>query len=97
MLKKIVVFLLGMFVYGNLYASEPVNFVVIGDMPYTEQDKVTLKALKKAIPALEPKVLIHYGDLMSGGESCTETLLTSRKEQIYAFLPRPCCLYPRRQ
>ncbi len=94
MLKKIVVFLLGLFVHGNLYASEPVNFVVMGDIPYTEQDKVTLKALKKAIPALEPKVLIHYGDLMSGGESCIETLLTSRKEQIYFFLPRHAAYTP---
>jgi len=82
------VVLLFIVIYTHINADERVNFVVMGDMPYTKKDKVTLESLKTAIPLLHPMVLVHYGDLMSGGESCTDSLLKSRKEQIVAFNPR---------
>ena len=93
-LKQISTVLLFSCIQNTLYASDVVNFVVMGDMPYTQKDKETLKVLETAIPALAPKVLIHYGDLMSGAESCTEALLSTRKEQIYSFLPRHAVYTP---
>ena len=81
-----VLLLLGIF-YSFFYTKEPISFIVMGDMPYTAEDKITLKKLSTMIPALKPSVLVHYGDLKSGGESCTDELLKSRRDQIYAFLP----------
>ncbi len=77
-----------MLVCSAIDASERVHFVVMGDMPYTQKDKVTLTSLKYAIPLLEPMVLIHYGDLISGNESCTDSLLKHRRDQIVAFSPQ---------
>ena len=86
-MKTLLIMLICFVLYGNVYAKESVSFVVMGDMPYTEKDKLTLQSLSTAIPLLYPQVLIHYGDLMSGGESCTERLLENRKSEIYDLLP----------
>jgi hypothetical protein len=66
----------------------------MGDMPYTKQDKLTLERLKMAIPQLDPDVLIHYGDLMSGSESCTNSLLQNRRDQIVSFSPKKVVYTP---
>ena len=73
--------------YISSYAKDRITFVVMGDMPYTSEDNVTLNKLSKAIPLLDPSVLVHYGDFKSGVESCTDDLLKSRRDQIYSFLP----------
>ena len=70
-------------------ASQPVQFAVIGDMPYTDAEYALLEhpdgALAKAIKALDPPVLIHLGDFKPGRLSCSDELLQDRYRQI-AFL-----------
>lgn len=75
---------------GNV-AAQTTQFVVIGDMPYTDTDTeyALLEhpdgALAKAIKALDPPVLIHLGDFKQGRLSCSDELLQDRYRQI-AFL-----------
>lgn len=70
-------------------SSHQVEFVVMGDMPSLPRDKVTLQKLQVLIPQFDkqPDVLIHYGDLISGAESCTDNLIKQRKAQMASFLP----------
>jgi len=85
--KAVWVVLIWFAIYGVTDAKEPITFVVMGDMPYTAEDKITLKKLSVAIPALKPSVLVHYGDLKGGGESCTDALLKARRDQFHDYLP----------
>ncbi len=68
-----------------------VTFVVIGDMPYSEEENESLTApngkFVKAIQAINPPVLVHYGDMKAGGEDCTDSLLETRQAQIAALHP----------
>jgi len=71
--------------------SKKVSFVAIGDMPYKKQEVAMLTApngeIVKAIKQLNPDVLVHFGDIKSGGTSCTDDLLISRREQLFNLLP----------
>ncbi len=78
----------------NVAAEDPqsrVTFVVIGDMPYSDEENVNLTApdgaFVKAIQAINPPVLIHYGDFKGGSEDCTDALLEARQAQIFALNP----------
>lgn len=68
-----------------------VTFVVIGDMPYSDEEDESLTApdgeFVKAIQAIKPAVLVHYGDFKAGGEDCTDILLETRQAQIFALYP----------
>ncbi len=69
--------------------SKTTQFVVIGDMPYTDAEYALLEqpdgAIAKAIKALDPPVMIHLGDFKHGRLSCSDELLQDRYRQI-AFL-----------
>ena len=71
--------------------AEPVEFVVLGDMPYSTQEKTSLTGpdgeIFAAIQAVKPPVLIHYGDFKGGGENCTDDLITTYKNQIANLNP----------
>jgi len=69
--------------------NSPTTFVVIGDMPYSIQEDASLTdgEIATAIRAINPPVLVHYGDLKGGGEDCTDTLLELRKTQIANLNP----------
>ena len=77
--------------YNFIYAKDTVTFAVIGDMPYSHAEDIALTApngkFVKAIQALNPSVLIHYGDFKSGGEDCTDLLMKERKAQMFALHP----------
>ncbi len=72
-------------------ARDKVRFSVIGDMPYLPKEHPMLTApdgeIVKALRAYDPPVLIHFGDLKSGGSSCTDSLLVARRDQIFNLNP----------
>ena len=63
----------------------------MGDMPYNNEENMDLTApdgrLVKAIQAIEPSVLIHYGDFKSSSEVCTDLLIKNRKAQMFSLHP----------
>ncbi|MDM8567091.1 hypothetical protein QUF74_15745 [Candidatus Halobeggiatoa sp. HSG11] len=71
--------------------AEQVEFAVLGDMPYRTHENVSLTGpdgeIFSAIKALNPPVLVHYGDFKAGGESCTDDLITTYKNQIANLNP----------
>ena len=72
-------------------AGTNVEFVVIGDMPYSDEENEALTApdgkFVKAIAALDPSVVVHYGDLKAGGENCDYTLMSARRDQVAGLHP----------
>ena len=79
-------------------AAGVVQFVVVGDMPYNEQENAMLTApsgaIATAVKALEPAVLIHVGDLKRGSTPCTDALLTTRRDQIFNLYPHKAVYTP---
>lgn len=72
----------------TVLAETPIRFIAIGDMPYqdAEQDSLTTE-LRRAISAANVPFVVHYGDLKGGGESCTDALLTVRRNDIWSLQP----------
>jgi len=68
-----------------------VRFAVVGDMPYSDRENAMLTApdgkIAAAIRAYDPAVLIHVGDLKSGGAACTDALLKARRDQVFDLNP----------
>lgn len=73
---------------GPAYSQATLEFIAIGDTPYSEAENQHLKA--KVAPAIrdaQPPFVVHYGDLKGGGEACSESLLTERRDDVYGLLP----------
>lgn len=87
-------------------ASDPIHrasenstrFIVIGDMPYTDNEYALLEhpdgAIAKAIKALNPPVLIHLGDFKKGRLSCDDELFKDRYRQIAHLNPHKTVYTP---
>ncbi len=75
-----------------------VAFVAIGDMPYKADEIEMLTApngsIVKAVKAFNPEVVVHFGDIKSGGTPCTDELLTERREQLYNLWPERAVFTP---
>ena len=60
-------------------------------MPYSDKELLMLSqpngSIYNAIRRKKPAVLIHYGDLKSAGESCTDKLLLARRELLFNLNP----------
>ncbi len=60
-------------------------------MPYSAREDSLLTAphgdIARAIRDYNPPVLIHLGDFKAGGEACTDSLLTARRNQIAGLHP----------
>lgn len=69
-------------------ADSSFTFTAIGDTPYSDADNAALQSeIPDAIKAAQPPFVVHYGDLLAGGESCSEALLQERRDQAYDLLP----------
>jgi len=100
------IFLVLIFLTSSAQASELIHptpekstqFVVIGDMPYTDIEYALLEhpdgAIAKAIKALNPPVLIHLGDFKKGRLSCTDELYQDRYRQIAYLNPHKTVYTP---
>ena len=70
------------------------SFIAIGDTPYSPAENELIKStITPAIQQANPPFLVHYGDLKSSKESCSETLLRERRDDIYNLLPSGSIFY----
>ncbi|MGB0900061.1 MAG: hypothetical protein ACPGSN_12455 [Psychrobium sp.] len=78
--------------------NEQVAFIAVGDMPYLPEENEMLTApngkIVKAVKAFFPDVVIHFGDIKSGGTACTDELLIERREQLYNLWPNRAVFTP---
>jgi len=76
----------------------PVTFITLGDMPYNLWENIALTApygsIAQAIQASDPPVVVHYGDLKTSGEDCTDSLLAARQAQIANLHPNRIVFTP---
>ena len=73
---------------GTAKRQSAMSFIALGDTPYSETENERIKTdISKAIKDANPPFVVHYGDFKSGGETCTEELLTERRNVIYGLLP----------
>lgn len=70
-------------------AATAADFVVLGDMPYGEDQVQSLKQIGKKIGKATPDIdfVIHYGDLKSGGTPCTNGLMRAHLDAVFDLLP----------
>lgn len=80
-------FLFVIFLSSTLYAQ---TIIILADTPYSAKEKQMLQGpegnLYRLINQQKPSVVMHLGDLKSGQESCTNSLLSEHKsllDQIY--------------
>ncbi len=66
--------------------AEPVEFVVLGDMPYSDDEVDSLGFIGRKIRASAFPFVIHYGDVKAGRAPCDDSLLSDRKTVIYGLL-----------
>lgn len=67
---------------------EPVKFVVLGDMPYSDYEREQLQGdIKAAIAAANVPFLIHYGDFKAGNVSCTDEVFQQTKADMDSLHP----------
>lgn len=73
----------------------PLSFVGLGDMPY-DQDEADLmdNALREAIKSEAPPFVVHWGDIKSGGASCTDDLLRQEIARVHALYDGPIFYTP---
>ncbi|HCY88616.1 MAG TPA: hypothetical protein DHV36_26000, partial [Desulfobacteraceae bacterium] len=78
--------LLGFFLFSTALplqaeANDPFTFIAIGDTPYsvTEEKRLYAKVVD-AVQKAAPPFLAVYGDIKSGAETCSETLLLKRQK-----------------
>jgi len=78
--------------------SPTVTFIVLGDMPYNVWEDIALTApygsVAQAIQAIDPPVVVHYGDLKTSGIDCRDSLLTARQVQIAKLHPNRIVFTP---
>ena len=74
-------------------AAEPFSFGVFGDTPYNGFERRHLPALIAKMDVEPLKVVIHDGDLKSGGERCDDALFDERlavfqtSQHPFVFVP----------
>ena len=87
---------------GIVHATSPIiqtmttkstmtTIVVLADTPYSDKEKCMLLApngsLFKAINQVKPRLVMHLGDMKSGGASCTDELLQEHKVLLGQIYP----------
>ncbi len=76
---------------GVQSTGEPFSFAVIGDTPYNAGEIRILDEVIADINQSSAALVIHDGDIKSGGESCNNELLQARIRQINTL--RPAVIY----
>ena len=70
-------------------AGEPgLRFLAIGDNPYSNAEEVQLRKLLKQSEQEDFAFLIHVGDIKSGDDPCSDTLLKNMRE-LFQNYPKP--------
>ena len=71
---------------AGLAQASGTDFVVLGDIPYGQDQAQGLGYLGKNIRDGKFPFVVHYGDAKGGGETCSDALLTARRDLIYGLL-----------
>lgn len=72
---------------GALSPAQSTEFIALGDMPYGRDQIATLEYIGTKIRDNDYPFVVHYGDVKGGDESCSDTLLTERRDVLYGLLP----------
>jgi len=69
-------------------AQDALRFAVVGDTPYTAEDRVFLwKSLVPAIKASDYPFIIHVGDIIGGADGCNTDKIRAWRDEIYSWKP----------
>ena len=72
-----------------------VEFIALGDLPYSDDQAATLAdAITPAVRAADVPFVVHYGDFKSGGAACTDDALTAGRDEIHAIHDAPVFFTP---
>jgi hypothetical protein len=74
--------------------AEPVEFVALGDMPYSETDAEALQEIGHKIKERKFPFLILYGDIKSGSSACNPTDLQNHFDLIANAVDGPVFYTP---
>lgn len=75
-------------VFGTASAQSETRFAVLGDMPYDTTEQVEkLEGIGSKLRELSLRLVIFYGDIKGGGESCDDELLESRRDLVLGLVP----------
>lgn len=66
--------------------AEPVEFVVLGDLPYGDDQIRSLDFIGSKISEAGFPFVIHYGDLKAGDVPCDDALLGQRRKQLFGLV-----------
>ncbi len=69
-------------------AQEAVRFAVVGDTPYTRQDRTLL--WQEVVPALgraDYPFIIHVGDFIGGADGCNDDKIRAWRDEMYSWKP----------
>ena len=75
-------------------AADPVDFIVVGDTPYTDAEEVRLTG--KVMPAIREAdipFIAFVGDLKAGKVPCTDELLRARRDLLGTLHPEGAVFY----
>lgn len=74
-------------------AAGPVRFFAIGDIPYTDGERLAMEALLAQELTRHPPFLVHVGDIKRGSAPCTDAALR-RIADLFRGLPVPVVYTP---
>lgn len=87
------VFLAILSLSAHAQAPEAFSFALIGDTPYSRDERQHLPALLAQIADSGAAFIIHAGDIKSGGDSCSDAVLEDRLG-LFDDQPLPFVLTP---
>ena len=92
--RSVVVLLLALLSWQRMLGSEPYSFALIGDVPYSNSDRLWFEAVIDEING-DDNVLwvIHAGDIKTGSQPCTDAFLEERLA-IFSHFEDPFILTP---
>ena len=69
-------------------SGSPLTFIAIGDMPYSAAEEEALNGpIYEEIQRSDASLVLHHGDLKSGGDSCSPSFFRIRYTQLMNLLP----------
>ena len=74
--------------FGTASSAAPVEFVALGDLPYSGEEWDTFaQRIAPAIRRESPPFVIFYGDMKAGGSDCDSADFRKRRNLIYGLKP----------
>ncbi len=77
---------------SGFVAAEPLTFVALGDMPYSDKEQQMMSqpkgSLAGAIEQLAPAFVFHYGDFKAGNVDCSDDEFLQKRRLIAELYPK---------